>query len=165
MAFLRRSAAMPDDVRSRFGGITPLAWAPLRDGGAVAATTTSLVIARAGEEETRVVPWELVDHGEWHPQGALDVRAIDGTSMRLWLDTADTRFPVVLRERVQASVAHVVQRDLPGGITVRAAIRRNAAGELSSQVSYVGVGQPTPAVVSVGEELEREARSAVGLPV
>lgn len=154
---------MPDDVRTRLGGIEPLAWARLREGGAVAATTEALVIARADEPERRVVPWELIDHGEWHPQGVIEVRALDGTSTRLMLQGDNERFAVVLRERVQASLAHLVQRELPGGVTVRAAIRRNAAGELSSQVTYVGTASPSATVIRVGEELERQARSAVGL--
>lgn len=167
MALLRRirTPRMPDGVRDALGGISPIAWAPLRGGGAVAATTDALHIKRPDEDEPRHVPWELIDHAEWHPEGALDVRAIDGTVARLVLDGDHEQLPVVLRERVQSSVAHLVQRELAGGITVRAAIRRTASGALISQVTYVGAASPTPAVVRVGEELEREARSAVGLPV
>lgn len=163
MAILRRSPAVPDGVRSALEGTSPLAWAPLRGGGGVAATADHLVIVRP-DEEPRRVPWNLIDHAEWHPQGALDVRAVDGTSTRLILEGDHTRLPTVLRERVQASLAHLVQRELPGGVTVRAAIRRDAEGQLSSQVTYVGTDRPTPAITRLGEDLEREARSAVGLP-
>lgn len=154
----RSSATLPPELAK----VRVLAWAPLAGGGAVAASRDALHLVRPGDE-TRHVPWHLIDHAQWHSEGALEIRAVDGTIAQLVLDGEHERLPIVLRERVQASVAHLVQRELPGGVTVRAAIRRDADGNLSSQVTYTGAAQATPEIERVGAQLEREARDAVGL--
>ena len=71
-------------------------------------------------------------------------------------------FARVLRQRVEASVVHLVRRTLPDGTRVSASVRRDAEGGLYVRTSP---GDPrSPAQAALLEEVLREARDAVGLP-
>ena len=70
-------------------------------------------------------------------------------------------FARVLRQRVEASVVHLVWRTLPDGTRVSASVRRDAEGGLYVRTSP---GDGSPAEAAALEEVLREARDAVGLP-
>lgn len=180
MGLLRRSPASPPETTSAvvpdarlkaLGGGKVLARVALRGGGTAAATVPALVMVATAdptatdEDQAVTVPWELTDGAEWLADSAtLLVRALDGAEHRLPLPDGERTFPQVVRERVEASIVHVQTRDLGRGVTVRAAVRRSASGDLSSQVTVLGAATRTAAIDRAGEELEREVRSAVGLP-
>lgn len=162
----RLPARLPAEVAARVPGVSAIAWAPVRDGGWVVLSAREWVTVPPEEDGAPVVRgWHEVDNAQWVTEAsALQVRWIDGSTQVVRIDGDDPRVPQVVRERVEASIVHHVVRDLPGGVQVRAAVRRDGDGALTSQVSVVGTATVTPEVARVAEELEAEARSAVGLP-
>ncbi|TGO04417.1 hypothetical protein [Serinibacter arcticus] len=162
----RVPARLPPEVAARLPGVTPIAWAPVRDGGWVVLSTREWVAVPADETAPPVRRgWHEVDNAQWLTESsALRVRWIDGDTQVVRLSGDDPRVPQVVRERVEASIVHHVSRDLPGGVQVRAVVRRDGDGGLTSQVSVVGTASVSPEVARIAEALEAEARSAVGLP-
>jgi len=162
----RPSGRLPAEVAARIAGVAPIAWAPVRDGGWIVLTTREWIAVPA--EESAPVErrgWHEVDSAQWMAEStALQVRWIDGGTQVVRLTDGDPRVPQVVRERVEASIVHHVSRDLAGGVQVRAVVRRDGDGELTSQVSVVGTATVSPEVAAVATALEAEARSAVGLP-
>ena len=154
--FLLGDAAPRDDVRVED---LPERWA--------LATAHHVVVERDGDPLVR--RWCDVDHAAVDAQvNVLTVRWADGTPpTRLHLvDRAPQAFARTLRERVVASVVHRESADLPGGGTVRVAIRRDEHDELFSEVLGDGrLDLADPATRAVVEATEARARSAVGLPL
>lgn len=152
-----------EQARAALAGARPLAHAELRGEGEAVATTAELLIL-AGEN-LRHLPWELLDGARAEAEsGTVVVRTIDGEDVLLALADPANAIAVVIRERVEASVVHSRDRAAGPGLTVRVAIRRASDGTLTSQTSIVG-GATTPRALAVAEELERETRESVGLPV
>lgn len=162
----RVPARLPAEVAARAPDVSPLAWAPVRDGGWLVLSTREWIAVPADAAAPVVRRgWQEVDNAQWLTESsALRVRWIDGDTQVVRLSGDDPRVPQVVRERVEASIVHHVSRDLAGGVQVRAVVRRDGDGELTSQVSVVGTATVSPEVARVAEALEAEARSAVGLP-
>lgn len=162
-----RRTRLPDDARTELGLGTRtrvLAVAQLTDGWA-AATAEQLLVLRDGAVVTR--PWHLVDGARLDAQTAtLTVTWVDGhrtTDLPL-ADDRDVRLARVLHGQVQASVVHRENVALPGGRTVRVALRRTPAGELLTQVIGTGdVDLTDPATAAAVDAAEARVREAAGL--
>ncbi|ARD41576.1 hypothetical protein [Actinomyces gaoshouyii] len=122
-------------------------------------------------------PWERIDKGSWDAEArAFTLTLSDAPERCLSLTVpariqqggaarpvAVDRFARALRQRVEASLVHLVTRILPSGAQARVTIRRGADGALSA------VASPEPASAATAEdraELEallREACDSVGL--
>ena len=165
MPLFRRPIRLPAPVVARLDGASPIASSPLAGGGWVVLTAAEWIVV-PDDDDGAVARhgWHEVDNAQWVTEAStLVVRWIDGTTERLRLAGEDERVPQVVRERVEASIVHVAQRDLPGGIQVRAVVRRDGRGDLSSQVSVVGTASVSPEVAELAAQLEAEVRAAVGL--
>lgn len=131
------------------------------------ATAHHVVVERDADPLVR--RWCDVDHAAVDAQiNVLTIRWADGTPpTRLHLvDRTPQAFARTLRERVVASVVHRESADLPGGGTVRVAIRRDEHDELFSEVLGDGyVDLDDPATRAVVQATEARVRSAVGLPL
>ena len=158
MPLFRRQPRLPASIATQL--------APLVGGGWVVLSAAEWIHVPDSESGAALTRhgWHEVDNAQWvTDQNSLVVRWINGETLALRLDGENERVPQVVRERVEASIVHVVQRDLPGGIQVRAVVRRDGQGELSSQVSVVGTAAVTADVAELAVALEAEARAAVGL--
>lgn len=131
------------------------------------ATAHHVLVERSGEPLVR--RWCDVDHAAVDAEvNVLTIRWADGTpATRLHLvDRTPQAFARTLRERVVASVVHRESVDLPGGGTVRVAVRRDEHDELFSEVLGDGyVDLDDPATRAVVQATEARVRSAVGLPL
>lgn len=163
---LRRSTRLPADVaRHLAGGV--LAAAELAEGPWAAVTRSALVLVDASGVRASH-PWEEMVHGTWEGETrSFTVTWVDGTREPLVLravgeEVAD--FAAALRERIQSSIVHVAGEDLPSGAHARVLIRRSEHGELLSQVTVLGPLAGTDDERVRIYELERQARSDVGLP-
>ncbi|PWD49516.1 hypothetical protein C8046_01055 [Serinibacter arcticus] len=166
MALFRRPARLPAEIAARIPGATPIAVAEVVGGGWLVLTAREWIDVPAGADAAVARHgWHEVDNAQWLTDtNALQVRWIDGVSREVRLVGEDPRVPQVVRERVEASIVHVVSGDLPGGVQVRAVVRRDGDGALSSQVSVVGTAATSPAMARLATELEARARADVGLP-
>ena len=163
MRLLRRPS-LPRDVAALFPRADrPVAFASLANGGWAIATQTALVVAGADGVEWRR-PWHEVDRGAWdEATSAITSRWVDGSDAALELaPSRRRRLLEALRERVQSSVVHVERLELPGGVVIRAVIRRAEDGSLLSQV--LGDGPVPVSAQPQIETLEARSRRAVGLP-
>ncbi|GMA31007.1 hypothetical protein [Litorihabitans aurantiacus] len=170
----RRAPRPPADV-VRAAAVQPIAAAPVVGGGwLVLGAREWVVVAEEGDDGDGAAPagWSAVERRPWHEvdsaswdadTSSVHVRWIDGTTRRVALADDHPGLPQVVRERVEASIAHQVVRDLPGGVQVRAVIRRDGEGALTSQVSVVGTDVASPEVLRAADEAEAQARAAVGL--
>ncbi|WP_366179981.1 hypothetical protein ABXS69_06835 [Actinomyces timonensis] len=122
-------------------------------------------------------PWDSIDKGSWDAGARAFTLTLSGAPERRLALTvparieqggavrpvAVDRFARALRQRVEASLVHLVTRILPSGAQARIAIRRDADGGLHA------VASPEPASAATAEdraELEallREACDSVGL--
>ncbi|MGP7961316.1 hypothetical protein ACTVCO_10995 [Sanguibacter sp. A247] len=131
------------------------------------ATAHHVIIER--EDAPLVRRWCDVDHAAVDAQAnVMTISWADGTTpTRLHLvDRAPQAFARTLRERVVASVVHRETAEVPGGGTVRVAIRRDENDELFSEVLGDGYLDLTdPATRAVVQATEARVRSAVGLPL
>ncbi len=165
MGILRRTPQLPDQVRAALPDAKPLAWATAAGGETGVVTVDHLAIV-AKDGAVREIPWTLFDGADWDDETAtLTLREVDGGTHALRLPDDPRRFTQAVRMRIEASLVHVVQRPVPGGGMVRAAVRRDPAGTLSSQVSILGTAREDREVLDLASEVEAEARGAVGLPV
>ncbi|SDD10882.1 hypothetical protein SAMN05216410_2851 [Sanguibacter gelidistatuariae] len=146
MGLFSRTDAMPAEIRRALPlspGDSALASALLRDGGWVVATQHTLVFVAAPDPEQATLapptswPWCQVDRASWDPESAsLTVRWVD-TAAPLPLHLVHperTTFARVFRERVQYSVILAETVHLPDGLSARVAVRRDASGDLFTQV-------------------------------
>ncbi|WP_454295161.1 hypothetical protein [Salana multivorans] len=163
MALFRRSAPLPDTARSALGARKPLGWATDARGTTGVVVVDHLVLVDP-DGKVREVPWQLFDGADWSDeQATLTLREVDGDTHVLRLPDDPRRFTQAVRERIEASLVHVVQRPAPGGGMVRAAIRRDSEGNLASQVSILGTARRDATITELAERVEAEARGAVGL--
>jgi len=164
----RRSPKLPREVSDRLDRRdAPLAHAELTDGHWAVVGAGALVLADADGVSGRY-PWYTVEHGRWDGDaGEFTIVWVDGAVTPLVLRPVGDdveRFTSTLRERVQSSVVHTESADTPGGAFVRVNIRRDDTGGLLSQVTAQGALRGDDAERQLIDDLERRARSAVGLP-
>lgn len=142
-----------------------LAAAEVDDGAWLALTRDAVVlVAEAGAVWSR--PWHEVERGDWDGEThTLTIHWVgERTPSALRTERDDPReLPLLFRERVDASVVHVESEAARGGGTLRAAVRRTAAGELLVQVIGVGRVRPSPALEAQMDALEARVRDAVGM--
>jgi len=166
MSILRRRM-MPTAVRARLDLPVKdalLAAAALRDGSYAA--TSRFALHRIDEREVTSWPWTEVDKAALDPEtSTIRVTLVTGTSLELELGSERNRsFAQTLRERVQNSVVGSSSTQLETGEIVRVAVRRDAHGELFSQVIAPGsVDLADPATAGVVDELYARVRQAAGL--
>ena len=143
MGLFSRADAMPPEIRRTLGlpaGDSVLGTA-LLDGGAWAvATQRSLIVVPTPQSSPAgpvSSPWCRVDRASWDPaEAALTVRWVDSPEpmpLRL-VHPERTAFARVFRERVQHSVVLSETVHLPDGLSARVAVRRDAMGDLFTQV-------------------------------
>ncbi|MBU4214254.1 MAG: hypothetical protein KJ792_06330 [Actinobacteria bacterium] len=168
MALLHRLPRLPDDQRSRLDRAdrrAVLATTRLNDDRWAAATRRALYVL--SDDTVRRWSWSQIDHGRLDPEtGQLEVRLVTSATFTLpLLDSATSRpFAVTFRERVQSSVVHATQVQVPGSGTVQVALRRDEDGALFTQVIGDGRVDLTDArVTAVLDEAEARVREAAGL--
>lgn len=169
MPLFTRRPSLPDSLRRGLDlptGDKVLSATRLADDqGWLVATRLALhILPLAGEHEAH--PWSDVDRGSFDPETpAITVHWVTGQAQEFPLaDQRPARFTQTFRERVQSSVVHVQNVQIPGAGTVRIALRRDPAGALLTQV----IGSPQvdladPGVAALIDSAEREVRSAAGL--
>lgn len=169
MALLHRSPRLPDDQRARLDAAdrrAVLAATRLSDERWVAATRRALYVL--SDDAVRRWPWAQVDHGRLDAEtGGLEIRLVSSARLTLPLvDATSSRpFAATFRERVQSSVVHTREVELPGARTVQVALRRDEDGTLFTQVIGDGrVDLTDPRVVAALDEAEAGVREAAGLP-
>lgn len=138
------------------------------NGGWIAARTDALVLHHPDTDarQWQALPWIMFRSASWDGQRRLlSLQPIDGddadVEIELATDDAYT-LTTAVRERIEASIAHSVTRELPGGF-VQVLIRR-AGDQLVSQTIVQGGADLAE---RYGEQIiatERHAREAVGLP-
>ena len=143
MGLFSRKDAMPPEIRRSLhlpAGDTVLGSAMLDEGAWAVATQRSLVVVPGPASPSPAAvssPWCRVDRASWDPaEAALTVRWVDSpepTPLRL-IYPERTTFARVFRERVQHSVVLSETVHLPDGLSARVAVRRDAMGELFTQV-------------------------------
>ncbi len=156
---------MPDQILDRLElapGEHVLAWAPVRGGGAAAATTLGLWLADEGGAGRRA--WSDVLHATWNPQpGALvvDVLTASGRERYRILLTEPGTLPETVRDRVTSSILFSEHVWLAPQKGVRIVARRGFDGEAAGwQLVYDdGVDSGDREIVSLAErELARLQR-------
>lgn len=158
---------MPTAVRALLdlpSGDSLLAAAALDDGSYAAASRFALHRIADGRVTTWV--WTDVDRAALDPEtSTITVNLVTGATVALPLASERNRtFAQTLRERVQNSVVHSAAKELPSGMIVRVAVRRDPSGELFSQVIAPGrVDLSDPATSAVVDDLEERVRQAAGL--
>ncbi|MDM8084162.1 hypothetical protein QUV83_05220 [Cellulomonas cellasea] len=172
MPLFSRRPSLPDPVRGRLA-LPPrdrvLAVVELADGRWAVATRLALCLADTGAEAgaVRRRPWIDVDRAQLTVEtSTITVHWVDGTTEDLPLtERGAPAFAQTLRERVQSSVVHSETVVLPGGSTVRVALRRDEQGDLVSQVIGDGsVDLSQPRVGALVDAAELRVRRAAGLP-
>ncbi|GAA4432792.1 hypothetical protein GCM10023169_38940 [Georgenia halophila] len=163
----RRTSRLPSEIRSELpGGEPPLAAAELVDGEWAVATAGALVVA-GPDGVTARHPWHTIEQGRWDGDTrTVTVTWVEGSVEPLQLRTATddvATFTSALRERVQSSVVHSEVTETPGGAHIHVYIRRDEHGALLSQVTATGPLRGDEAENRQINELERRARSTVGL--
>ncbi|MGC0142359.1 hypothetical protein [Pseudactinotalea sp. Z1732] len=133
-----------------------LAAAQLRGGGWLVLTPAAVVVIGTGSGDFERA-WHTVDRGEWSSDGnRIQLTWVDGHEpVELQLVHDDRELADILRGEVEASLVHAEVERLPGGGTLRGAIRRDAEGQLFSQVSVSGR-------VHRGEDLDQRVRAMEG---
>jgi len=170
MALLRRRTRLPDEIRARFdlpGGDRVIAVAELADGWA-AASIRALHVAT--DDVVGPVParaWSDVDGARLDtPTSELTITWVDGSEATV-LRLADDRsiaLPRAIHDRVQSSVVHTERVPLPSGTVVRVALRRDADGDLLTQVIGTGdVDLEDPVTAAAVDAAEARVREAAGL--
>jgi hypothetical protein len=153
----RRALDLPPDDRV-------LAAARVPGGRWVAASRRALHLVD-GDAVARH-PWTDVDRASFTPEpAAITVHWVSGRTQEVPLEApVPVAFAQAFRERVQSSVVHVETVALPGGTTVRVALRRGEDGDLFTQVTGPGTVDLTdPGVVALLDDAEARVRSAAGL--
>ncbi|WP_263119320.1 hypothetical protein [Cellulomonas fimi] len=169
MPLFTRRPTLPDALRRSLdlpARDTVLAAAELgADGGWLVATRLALhVLPAAGDRLTR--SWSQVDRGTFDPEvPSITVHWVTGDADEYVLaDPRPARFTQTFRERVQSSVVHVQNVQVPGAGTVRVALRRDPDGTLLTQViGSAQVDLADPGTVALVDAAEREVRAAAGL--
>ncbi len=169
VALFKRPAPLPATVRQRLAlprGEKTLASAELTDGRWAVAGRGALYLV--GEQDVERRPWVDVDRASYTPESsAITVFWVDGSTQELSLgEKVPVAFAQTLRERVQSSVVHVETVDVPRAGRVRVALRRDAAGELLTQViGGARVDLTDPQTAAVIDAAESRVRAEAGLRV
>lgn len=171
MSWFRRPA-LPDPVRRALdlpATDRVLASAELADGSWAVATRAGLLTSDAGGTTVVQRLWSDVDRAGYDPESAtITVSWVDGApplALRL-ADPRRTSLAQTLRERVQSSVVLSETVTFAAGLTARVAVRRDADGELFSQVvADPGLDLTDPEVEARVDAAEGRVRSASGLPL
>lgn len=169
MGLLSRTEKLPAEVRAALDldrGDRVLAHGRLEDGSWAVATTSTLV--RSDGSVTAACPWCDVDRGTWDPgTSTLTITWVDGAPPLL-LRVADPRKTAlmrVFRERVQASVVMSETVPLGTGLTARVAVRKDAHGNLLTQVvGDAGADLSAPLAQAAVRSALTRLRSASGAP-
>lgn len=154
-------AAVPIDEEAR-------SWAVAMAGGLVIVST---------DAPTADHPWDRVDKAAWDAEARTFTLTLSGGPERcLSLTVPDRivqegaarpvavdRFARALRQRVEASLVHLITRVLPSGAQARIAIRRDADGALYAVASPEPDSAATWDDRAELEALLREAGDGVGL--
>lgn len=162
-----RRAPLPDSAREVLGlpaGARILAWASLVGGGWAAATVEGLrVLLPTGALADR--PWTDVDHVAWHQDSRMLAVWWIGSRNPTPLEVEEGSYlPEAVHERVRASVVLSTDVDVPGGRSVRVALRKAADGRLFTQVvPGRGVRLADPEVASLVERTRSQLRDEAGL--
>lgn len=111
-------------------------------------------------------PWTDVDHVAWDDDSRMLAVRWVGSRQTTPLEVDEGSFlPEVLRERLRSSVVFSVDVDVPGGSTVRVALRKAADGTLSTQaIPGPGARLEDPRVSSLIERVRAQLREEAGLP-
>jgi hypothetical protein len=169
VAFFRRPVrrpALPDDVRQVLRldpAARVLAWSALVGGGWAVATTAGLrALLPSGVLVDR--PWTDVDHAAWDVDARMLAVWWVGSRQPTPLEVGDDSYlPEVAHERVRASLVLTREVGVPGGRTVRVALRKGADGALSTQVVPPrGVRLTDPEVAPLVARAEAELRAEAG---
>jgi hypothetical protein len=164
----RRRTPLPEPARELLGlgpHATVLAWSPLTGGGWAAATPVGLRVALPGGAQVDR-PWTDVDHVAWeHGSRMLAVWWV-GSRQTTPLEVEEGSFlPEVVHERVRSSVVLTREVAIPGGRTVRVALRKADDGTLSTQaVPGRGVRMNDPEVAQLVGQARAALREEAGLP-
>jgi hypothetical protein len=159
---------LPDaarDVLGVTGHDRVLAWSALVGGGWAVATPASLrAVLPTGHLVNR--PWTDVDHVAWDADSRMLAVWWVGSRQASPLEVEEGSFlPEVVHERVRASMVLSQDVDVPGGGTVRVALRRADDGTLSTQaVPGRGVRMKDPAIAALVERARARLRDEAGLP-
>ncbi len=159
----RAARAVPGELAKELGlgrADRVLAWSELVGGGAAVATVTGLKIKKpAGGLVDR--PWADVDHAAWEADSRTIAVWWAGQRMVTPLELdGESRLPEVIRERVQASVLLAGTVVVPGGRTVRIALRKAPDGTIRTQaLPPPGLKLDDPEVAEVVERALARLRS------
>lgn len=90
--------------------------------------------------------------------------SVDPFAVKL-ADERDAKIALIVRERLERSIVHRSQRELPSGAIARGLVRRGVSDELFTQVFVDGVaGELSETDEAELETLEAGMRDVVGLP-
>lgn len=156
----RRS--LPKSVVAHLGRRKPEVVAELVRGEWLVVSPDHLIVV--GEDGIRIeLPWTGIENAAW--DGAtreFTVNLVDGQSTTIQAASDDVWLATVaVREHVNSSIVHVEYLATLAGGEVRALIRKDSRGELSSQL--IARGPVAPAEQAEVDALERRSRAAVGL--
>jgi hypothetical protein len=163
-----RPAPLPEAARDLLGlsgGDRVLAWSALVGGGWAVATPEALrAVLPTGHLVNR--PWTDVDHVAWDADSRMLAVWWVGSRQASPLEVEEGSFlPEVLHERVRASMVLSLDVDVPGGGTVRVALRQAHDGALSTQaIPGRGIRMKDPAVATLVERARAQLRDEAGLP-
>ncbi|SNU01369.1 hypothetical protein SAMN06298212_11030 [Ruaniaceae bacterium KH17] len=155
--------SLPSSVSAHLGRTKPEVVAPLVRSEWLVVSADRLIAV--GEEGIRIdLPWIAIENASWDGSARrLTVNLVDGQTAELHTKDDDVWLATTaVREHVNSSIVHVEYLDTLAGGEVRALIRKDSRGNLSSQLIARGPVAETeqPEV----DALERRARAAVGLP-
>lgn len=160
----RAGRAVPGELAKELGlgkSERVLAWSDLVGGGAAVATVTGLKIKKPSGGGLVDRPWADVDHAAWEADSRTIAVWWAGQRMVTPLELdGESRLPEVIRERVQASVLLAGSVVIPGGRTVRIALRRAPDGSIRTQaLPPPGVKLDDPEVAAVVDQALARLRS------
>lgn len=140
---------------------------PCANGAWIAASTNALMLHHPDTDPRQFepLPWIMFRSASWDGERRmLTLQPIDGddddVEFELATDDAYT-LTTAVRERIEASIAHSVTRELPGGF-VQVLIRRDG-DQLVSQTIVQGGAEVAQTHAAQILATERQAREAVGL--
>lgn len=142
-----------------------LAWAETEDGVVVGGTRDAIYLPDAGR-----VPWERVQAADWDR----DTSVLRVSEVGTWGEqrpehdfrlTEPTRLLELVRERVTASVVHLVKVPISGGRGIRVVARR--APGVRGTIEWIyefdeGIDPADPEVRTIAEQALAQAQAEVG---
>ena len=165
-----RKSRLPDDVVARVGlnrGERVLVWITDPDGRYLVATESDLILQRRPPAYARI-GWETIEHaafkaGYLHLLVAEDSDLDQTTALQIPAGD-DINLPIVVRDRVTASIAVNEHVDLEGELGVRVVARRRAGQDaLIWGFRTDSKLQLTPELRSRAEQAVRDVRASLAL--